>query len=77
MNTILEQIEKLNPEDQLEIVNTVWSNLAMPEYTLTAEEKDSIRRDIKNSEDKPETLELARDFLLSLNKKYFPDKKYI
>ena len=38
--------------------------------TLTLEEKDSIRKDIKNSEDNPETLELASDFLSSINKKY-------
>ena len=71
MNTILEQIEKLNPEDQLEIVDTVWSRLSMPNFPLTDSEKLEIKADLKNAEEKPETMQLAQDFLSSLNKKYF------
>lgn len=70
MNNVVSEIYKLEPMDQLEIANSIWYNLSMPELALSKLEIEEIEQRYDEYIKDPSDIEPADQIFLRIKQKH-------
>lgn len=70
MNNVVNEIYKLEPIDQLEIANSIWYNLSMPEYQLNKLEIQEIEQRYSEYLKDTSDMESADQVFLKIKQKH-------
>lgn len=70
MNNVVSEIYKLEPMDQLEIANSIWYNLSMPELPLSKLETEELKQRYNEYTKDPSDIEPADQVFLKIKQKH-------
>ncbi len=72
MNSVIQEINKLDPYDQFQIAETIWRNLSMPEKINDLNEEEVEENEIRYSNfiKNPESGTTSEIFFAEMKQKY-------